>query len=84
MIEEINEPIDMIAVFNDGATRPLRFRWANRVYHVKRVTGIWRTREGSYEHLNYSLMTRESADCFEISFDGRLFAWTLDRIHIPG
>ena len=36
---EGEEPIDVIALFEKGRMRPVRFRWKERVYKIVKVTG---------------------------------------------
>lgn len=86
MIEKINDPIDVISLFErrGGNITPLRFRWKNRAYHIARVVSDWITKEGMYRKYFYSVMVKNGADCYEISYDMRLQQWKLDRIYLGG
>ena len=39
MFETLNDSVDVLAVFEGGRLRPLRFRWKGRVIRIGRVTG---------------------------------------------
>ncbi len=85
MIEAINETIDVISLFDRGGkVVPLRFRWKNRSYHIARVVSDWMTKEGMFQKLFFSVMVKNGADCFEVSYDTRLQQWQLIRIYLGG
>ena len=48
MDEQIDQPIDVIVVFQKGRMLPVRFRWNGRVIKIDGVTGRWNTKEGSF------------------------------------
>ena len=46
MFESLDDPVDVLTAFEEGAMRPLRFRWQGRVVRVQKITGQWNRREG--------------------------------------
>lgn len=86
MIETINEPIDVITLFERKGRKvsPLRFRWKNHAYHISRVVSDWTTQEGMFQKFFFSVMVKNGADCFEMSYDTRLQQWVLNRVYLGG
>lgn len=81
--EDINEKIEVIAVFQAGKLRPLRFRWNGRVYKIQRVNGSWKSEQGAAYFHHYSVMS-EGPDVYEISYNPQRFTWALDRVCMEG
>jgi hypothetical protein len=76
--ESLDDPVDVLTVFEDGALRPLRFRWQGRVVRVRRVSGSWTRREGP-ALLRYYAVDGSPAGTYELCFDPRGPAWRLTR-----
>ena len=83
MYEKLNEPISVLALFEDGRLRPLRFRWHNQVYRILKVTGHWIVHEGEHRHHYYAALC-EGANLFEMSYDSRHTTWQLRSVYIDG
>jgi hypothetical protein len=81
--EDINDPIEMIAVFRAGKMRPLRFRWRDRVYKIVRINGGWISDQGKTRFYHFSVMS-ESPDVYEISYNPDRFSWSMDRVCLEG
>ena len=80
--QDVEEPIDVIAVFECSRMRPIRFKWKDRVYRVKQVTGTWISEIGRYRYRHFAVVD-ESTNFFELSFGERDTSWTLTRIAAP-
>jgi hypothetical protein len=78
MFESLNDPVDVLTSFTNGAMEPLRFRWRGRVIRVKHVTGRWSRREGQ-ALLRYFSVEGDAEDSYEIYYDPRGPRWTLSR-----
>jgi hypothetical protein len=76
MFETHDEPVDVLTAFLDGRIRPLRFRWKGRVVRVRKVTGEWSRREGSYR-LAYFSVEGPGAESYELCYDPRGPSWRL-------
>ncbi len=75
----IGESISVIATFGlPYRIRPLRFRWAGRLYDVKEVTYTWKSKEGQREIFHYSVT---SGDClYELTFDTGSLLWRIENL----
>ncbi len=83
MVEAIDEPIEVLTLFQGGKVHPVRFRWKSRVVRVKRVTGDWMTTVGQ-DRIYYFSVLGENSDYFEISYNTRKLSWTLTRVWLDG
>ncbi|MBC8204491.1 hypothetical protein ISS30_04185 [bacterium] len=81
--EDINDPIEVIALFSAGKLQPIKFRWRGRVYKIQRVNGRWESDEGRIRLHHYSVMA-DSPDVYEITYNPDRFIWKLDRVCMEG
>jgi hypothetical protein len=81
--EEINEAIEVISYFKAGKLKPLRFRWKERVYKVRKINGVWVDKEGYNKQHHYSIIA-DSTDYFELRFNTDNMVWTIGRIYMIG
>ena len=77
-IEEIGEPIRMLAAFSGGGVEPLRFCWGGRTYEIDAVNGRWIDRNGNGYALHYSVQVGD--ETYYIHFSSPDVQWWLDRI----
>ncbi|MBL7033758.1 MAG: hypothetical protein ISR91_06400 [Candidatus Delongbacteria bacterium] len=77
--EEIGEKIEVISYFQGGEIHPLRFRWKERVYHVRKVHGHWSSLLGSYRIYHFSVGV-EGPDVYELSYSTETQEWEVSRI----
>ena len=82
-IERVNEPIDVLTAFEGGAIRPVKFRWAGRVYTVDRVTFQWITRDGAQQLRHFAVAT-DGANVYEIVLNNHSMQWTLVKVQMEG
>lgn len=78
MFESLNDPVDVLTAFVDGAVKPVRFRWQGRVVRVRAVTGQWSRREGQVVLRHFAVRGAKD-DSYELVFDPRSARWTLSR-----
>jgi hypothetical protein len=84
MYEEINEPIDVIALFTEhGQLRPYRFRWKSGAFRISKVISTWKVAEVPHLKVHFSVKA-QSPDYFELVFDTEKLTWELARISLPG
>ncbi len=81
-IEEIGEPIRVLAAFSGGSAEPVRFRWAGRTYKIDAINGRWIDRSGEGYSLHYSVQIGE--ETYYLHFASREVQWWLDRLILPG
>jgi hypothetical protein len=80
MIEEIGEPIDVVAVFSCGRISPLFFSWRNRRYGNLQTASTWSRYEGDAK-LVYISVTADNANLYELMFHTRNLRWDLVKIY---
>jgi len=81
--EEIDDPIAVIAFFEAGKLHPLRFKWRDEVYKIKRINNFWCVNQKGARHHHFSAMSN-TTDCFEIVFNSTDFNWKLARVYLEG
>ena len=79
MDQEIDQPIDVMAVFQEGRMIPVRFRWNGRVIKIVRVTGRWKTSEGRFRIKRFAVIDKNSQFC-QLSYRERTGEWFLDKM----
>lgn len=82
-LEEIHDPVEVIALFRRGKLSPLKFRWKERVFSVKCVNGGWNTSEGAVRFHHFAVMT-EGPDVYELSYNERSQEWMLEKVSMAG
>jgi len=75
MLEEINEPIDVIAKFKQGNLIPVKFLWHLREYHIQKVNLSYSSFEGRTKF--YYFAVSDGANYFKLEFNTENLQWTL-------
>ena len=81
-IEEISEPIRVLADCSGGEVTPVRFRWGERTYVIDAVNGRWTDRNGDGLALHYSVQVGD--ETYYLHFAGSDVQWWLDRVVLDG
>jgi hypothetical protein len=82
VIQEINEPVAVIALYDKGVIRPYRVKWRNRVYHVTNLVSHWKEKVGGEWHIHLSVETKEAT--MELVIDPSDVSWRLARVNLEG
>jgi hypothetical protein len=77
-IEEIGEPVRVLAVFAGGSAQPVRFRWGRREHEIEAINGRWIDRKGDGYGLHYSVQA--GGQTYYLHFDSVEVQWWLDRV----
>ena len=77
MFESLNDPIDVLTIFEEGKLEPLRFRWKGKVIRIAKVTGRWSRREGQTQLRYFSV--ESGSETYELCYDPRGPRWFLSR-----
>jgi hypothetical protein len=76
MATEINDHIQVIAVFDNGI-RPAKFKWKGRTYPVKEITYTWGSKDGAASLVHFSVTDGETL--FELVYNASAMKWSLER-----
>jgi hypothetical protein len=80
-IEEIDEPVEVIALFQTGKLSPLKFRWRDRVYRIQKINGGWNSDIGAVRMHHFAVMS-DGPDVFELVYNERAHDWKINRISV--
>lgn len=81
MYQDFDEKIDVIALFEHGGMKPLRFRWKERSMKVTRVTGAWKAPKGDKWVRHFSVVDTQD-NVYVLAYDERGMQWTISKIWI--
>ena len=81
MYQDLDDPIEVIAVFTDHQLRPLRFKWRGKVHRITRITGSWKKLEGEYI-VRFFAVVDDQTNVFQLTYNERLTDWTLARVWV--
>lgn len=79
MIEEIDEPIKVVAAFQCGKIIPLVFSWRNRRYEHLQTVSTWSDHEGEAKRMFFGIAA--GPNFYELCFHTGNFQWKLVKIH---
>lgn len=77
-IEEIGQPIRVLADFSGGSAVPVRFLWGGRTYKVTAVNGKWTQRDEDGLCLHYSVQVGD--ETYYLHLSNTEVQWWLDRV----
>ena len=80
-IEQINQPVGVLAEFTGGECKPLRFVWKRRTYEIQSVNGRWIDRHDDALTLNYSVQVGE--ETYYLRFLTGPVEWWLEQVIVP-
>ncbi|OGE73775.1 MAG: hypothetical protein A3C49_01065 [Candidatus Doudnabacteria bacterium RIFCSPHIGHO2_02_FULL_42_25] len=75
MLEEINEPIEVIVKFGENQTLPLKFLWHGREIPIKKINLSWSNFEGRSKY--YFFAVSDNTNYFKLQFNSDNLSWTL-------
>jgi len=81
-IENIGEPIRVLADFSGGSAVPRRFRWSGRTYDISAVNGQWIDRSGDSYALHFSVQVGD--ETYYIHFASGQVQWWVDKVIVDG
>ena len=79
MFEEINEPINVVAIFQNGGITPLAFSWRRRRYEGLQTVARWEEYEGETRCLFFSL--QDGPNLYQCCFHTRDLRWRLVKVY---
>jgi hypothetical protein len=75
MAVEINEPINVGAVFSRCGIKPVWFVWSGRQIPIREITFTWKTRAGSAGILHFSVT--DGQGLYEICYNTEMMRWII-------
>jgi hypothetical protein len=81
MDQEINQPVEVMVIFEKGRMIPVRFRWNGRVIKVAKLTGWWRSNEGKFRIRHFAVIDQNS-QFFQLTYKERTAEWFLNKIWV--
>ncbi len=73
--------MDVIAVFEKGTLKPIRFRWKGQIYKIARVTGRWKAPKGEAWLRHYSVVDTND-NVFQLVYDERHTGWMISKVWV--
>jgi hypothetical protein len=77
-IQQVHEPIAVVAVFAGGRIDPKRFRWGRRTCPIEAINGRWTDRQGDVYSLNFAVQSGN--ETFYMHFSSKEVQWWLDQV----
>jgi len=81
MYQDVEDDIDVIALFEGYKLQPLRFRWNGRVYRITRGTGDWKTDVGQFKLRHFAGLD-DASNFFQLSYDEKNSHWRLTKLWV--
>ena len=78
---DVGENINVIASFGTPyKIKPLKFKWSGRLFEIKEITYLWKSREGRAEIYHFSVSDGKAL--YELTFDTGSLIWRLERLEV--
>jgi hypothetical protein len=75
MLEQVNDPIEVITIFKEGKAIPFKFLWQGKEYLIKKINLNYSSWQGRSKL--YFFAVSDSANYFKLQFDTNNLVWTL-------
>lgn len=80
MLEEINEKIQVLALFQDQKLKPFKFMWNNREIRIQKINLNYTTWEGRSKI--YYFAVSDGSNYYKLRFDADQLTWTLIETYV--
>jgi len=81
-IEQIDEPVSVLAACVGGKMEPRRFKWNGRSYTIDRINAHWIDRQQDGCRLCYSVQSGD--ETYYLHFAANEVQWWLDQVVLAG
>lgn len=82
MDTEINEQVEVLAVFKKGLVFPKLLRWNGRVYKVEELNMRHQAHDG--KALIHYFSVSDKTNNFKLAFNTQSLNWTLEQVYSEG
>lgn len=79
-VEQVNEPIEVLAAFRSHRMEPIVFKWHGKDYRVIKVNLIHTLNEGR-ERIHYFSVSGEGA-VYRLAYRPLAFSWILEEVFL--
>ena len=79
---DVNEPVEVVAVFKTNRVVPIEVKWNNIVYKITQIDLLHTIYDGSTP-IHYFSVT-DSENHFRLAFNAKNLKWTLEQAYYPG
>ncbi|MBN1621566.1 MAG: hypothetical protein JW871_03130 [Endomicrobiales bacterium] len=77
---DINESIDVGAVFGKNRIKPKWFVWNGKKYQIKEITYTWKENQGEAKLIHFSVT--DGATLFELCLNQKTLMWRLEKASV--
>jgi hypothetical protein len=81
MYQDIEEQIEVLALFQKGEILPLRFRWKGKTYKIIRVESKWKSDSGEKNCWHFSV-SDPASNLFQLSYSEEYHSWMLSKVWV--
>lgn len=81
MYQDIEEKIEVLALFQKGKILPLRFRWKGKTYRVSRLESKWKSDLGEKNIWHFSV-SDSASNLFQLTYNEEYHTWKLTKLWV--
>lgn len=82
MLEDINENVEVQAVFKKNNVYPQLLRWSGKVYKIESVNMVHKVFNG--DALIHYFSVSDEINNFRLAFNTKNLQWTLEQVYSEG
>ena len=82
MLIEVNEPVEVVAIFRKNKVLLAMIKWNNRIYKIKKVNMAHQIFEGNTRMHYFSVS--DQINFFKLAFNTKSLKWTLEQVYHEG
>jgi hypothetical protein len=75
MLEQINQPVEVVTIFKQNQAIPWKFLWQGKEYFIKKINLTYSSWEGRVKL--YYFAVSDSTNYFKLQFNTDNLKWTL-------
>lgn len=82
MLEQINEPINIVVSFQNGKVLPIYFKWRSHTYKIEKLNLVHKIRDG--KDTIYYFNVTDKTNYFKLSFSTKDLGWKIEELYYDG
>ena len=80
MYQRIHEKIEVIGVYQRAKFKPVKFKWQQKIYHIKQINLVSDLKDGGIEKRMYSVQIADQV--YRLVFDRQEESWWLEEVWV--